>query len=191
MPEGRDLGTVSVQGLSRAVSMTPNTNTKNYSAAPPVPHPGFEPGANITLSTTGGEYEPVTLRGWGVSLFELTEPVRVDPGMPTALRWTAPADPGPARVTVNLNINLHGSNKAWIDCDLPDTGAFDIPATLIDALIAQGLTGNPTIIVMRRTASSVQIAPGCVEFLVRSEISTPVTVPGIISCNDAMPCPEV
>lgn len=189
-PEARDLGTVSVQGLSAPASMTPNPNTKGYSLAPPLPHPGYEPGANILLTTTGGEFEPITLRGWGVSLFELTEQARVDPGTATALRWAAPSDPGPARVTVSLNINLHGSNKAWIECDFPDTGSAEIPATLIDGLIAQGVTGNPTLSVARRTASSASIEPGCVEFVVQSLIETPVAVAGLTSCEDSSECPD-
>jgi hypothetical protein len=189
-PKALDLGTVSVQGLSAPASMIPNPNTNGYSLAPPLPHPGFEPGANILLTTTGGEFDPITLRGWGVSLFELTEQARVDPGMATALRWSTPVDPGPAHVAVNLEINVHGANKAWIECDFPDTGAAEIPATLIDALIAQGLSGDPTIIVARQTASSSQIEPGCVELLVESKVSTAVTVAGLTSCEDSSQCPD-
>lgn len=191
-PEALDLGTVTVQGLSAPASMTPNPNTNGYSLAPPLPHPGFEPGANIVLTTSGGEFEPITLRGWGVSLFGLTEQARVDPGMATALSWAAPSDPGPARVAVTLNINLHGSNKAWIECDFPDTGAAEIPATLIDGLIAQGVTGNPTLSVVRQSASSIGIEPGCVALLVQSLIDTPVEVAGLISCNESAGifCPD-
>ncbi len=191
-PDALDLGTVSVQGLSAPASMTPNPNTKGYSLAPALPHPGFEPGANILLTTTGGEFEPITLRGWGISLFELTLQARVDPGMATALSWAAPSDPGPAHVVVTLNINLHGSNKAWIECDFPDTGSAEIPATLIDGLIAQGVTGNPTLSVERRTASSTDIGPGCVEFLVQSLVETSVEVAGLTSCNESAGvfCPD-
>jgi hypothetical protein len=188
-PQRIDLGTISVTGLSAPASMTPSA-LKNYSLVPPVPHPGYEPGASITLTTAGGELDPITLQGWGVSLFELSEVPRVDPGMATALRWMAPADPGPAQVTVRLEINLHGSNKGSIECDFPDTGAAEIPATLIDGLIARGVTGFPTITVTRRSASSTQIEPGCVEFLVYSELATPVEVAGLTSCNEGTPCPD-
>lgn len=189
-PKALDLGTVTVQGLSARASMTPNPNTNGYSLAPPLPHPGYEPGANILLTTTGGEVEPITLQGWGVSLFELSQQARVDPGMATALSWAAPSDPGPAHVAVSLNINLHGSNKAWIECDFPDTGTAEIPATLIDGLIAQGVTGNPTLSVARRTASSTGIEPGCVEFIVHSPIATPVEVAGLTSCVNTSECPD-
>lgn len=190
-PMGRDVGTVTVQGLVRPVQMTPGTNTKNYSAAPALPHPGFETGANITLSATGGDYEPFTLRGWGVSLFALTnDDLLVEPGVARSLTWDVPAESGPTRVLVTLEINVHGATKAWIECDVPDTGSAEIPASLIDTLFGYGLTGNPTLTATRRTASSASIEPGCVELLVFSGVAPDVTIPGLISCNSATPCPE-
>lgn len=190
LPMGRDVGTVTVDGMAVPVSMTPNAVTKNYSAAPALPHPGFEPGASLRLRTTGGDYEPLELHGWGVSLFTLsTDPVRVDPGAPTLLEWETPDDPGPAHVFISLNINVHGAGKAWIECDFPDSGAGEIPAELIDGLIAEGLSGFPTLTATRRTATSSLLEPGCVELLVSSQVEPPVTVNGLTSCNDNSMCP--
>lgn len=188
-PRSRDVGTVTVEGFVVPLSMTPSRN-QNYSAPPGLPHPAFEAGADITLRSSGGDYPAFLLRGWGVTPFTLTtDPIRVDSGSPTQLSWEAPADPGPARIFVRLEINLHGTGKAWIECDFPDTGAAEIPAQLIDGLIAEGVSGFPTINAMRRTASSVAIEPGCVELLVSSPVALAITLDGLTSCNDSEDCP--
>jgi hypothetical protein len=105
------------------------------------------------------------------------------------LGWEEPSAPAPARVYVELNINFHGSNGAKIECDFPDTGAAEIPATLVDDLFEQGLSGNPTLTAMRRSATSAEIEPGCVDMLVYSAVSTPVEVEGIVSCRTSSDCP--
>lgn len=192
LPRARDLGRVAAHGLVVPLEMTPNPNTRSYAnpALPRLPHPGFVAGADLRITTAGGEYEPFELRGWGISLLEPSpEPIRVESGAPTRVSWQAPADPGPARLHVSLSINNHGSRQAWVECDFADTGAADIPATLIDGLIAEGVSGFPTITLTRRTAGSVAIEPGCVELLVASELSTDVDVDGIQSCNAPSDCP--
>jgi hypothetical protein len=194
-PERRshDVGTVTVQGLLIPLQMTPNAATKNYTkpATPALPHPGFESGADLRVTTSGGDYAPFELRGWGISLLEITtDPIRVAEGSATTLAWQVPPEVGPARVRVTLEVNIHGANTAAIECVFPDTGAAEIPASLIDGLIAQGLSGDPTITVTRQTAHSVAIEPGCVELLVTSDLTgIPVEVEGLISCDDDSMCP--
>lgn len=193
LPVAHDVGTVSVQGLARDVEMTPNASTGNYRPGPPaLPHPGFAPGATLHLSATGGDYVPFELWGWGISAFEApAEPIAVDAGQPVTFTWTAPADAGPARVRAQLNINNHGSSNTWVECDFPDTGSAEIPATLVDALIAQGASGFPTISLSRRTATSAQLAPGCVQLLVSSSTALDVNLAGLVSCDDDdSQCPE-
>ena len=152
--------------------------------------PGFEPGADLRITTQGGDYAPFELRGWGVSPLEVPPaPLRVQGGTAASVLWGAPADAGPARIHVLLEINNHGSNKARVECDFPDTGVGEIPATLIDGLIAQGFSGFPTLTLTRRTASSVAIEPGCVELLVTSVFSGDAEVEGVTSCNNPSECP--
>jgi hypothetical protein len=190
-PVAHDVGSVSISGLVRAVDMTSSEATRSYRPAPPaLPYPGFEPGADIRLSASGGDYSPFELRGWGISPLEpVVDPITVTGGQAVHLAWVAPVDPGPARVHASLNINNHGSSNTSIDCDFPDTGAADIPARLIDALIAQGASGNPTLTLGRRTATSVSIEPGCVQFLVFSEEGFDVTLSGLTSCSASTDCP--
>lgn len=192
LPRNRDLGTVTVHGMVVPIEMTPNPNTRSYAnpAIPRLPNPGFVPGADLRITTSGGDYAPFELRGWGVSLLEVPpDPIRVQSGTASSVTWGAPGEAGPARMHAVLNINNHGSNTAWVECDFPDTGVGEIPSTLIDGLIAQGFSGFPTITLTRRTASSVAIEPGCVELLVSSEFSAEAEVEGVTSCNDDSSCP--
>jgi hypothetical protein len=192
VPVAHDVGSVSVTGLARAVDMSAAARTGSYRPPPPaLPHPGFEPGADLRLSASGGDYEPFALRGWGVSALEVaSEPIVVTEGQPLALRWTAPADPGPARLAARLNVNNHGSSTTAIECDFPDTGSAEVPAALVDGLIALGASGFPTLTLGRRTATSTSIAPGCVQLLVRSEVTLDASLAGLVSCDSDAECPD-
>jgi hypothetical protein len=192
LPRTRDVGTVTVRGLLVPLAMVPNDITRAYSNPPSamLPHPGFLPGADLRINTEGGDYAPFELRGWGISPLVLSgDVIDVRRGQPVRLAWEAPSAPGPARVNVQLNINFHGSSSAWLECDFPDTGAAEIPAPLVDGLFEQGISGNPTLSAVRRSATSVEIEPGCVEMLVYSLVSTPVEVEGVVSCRTSSECP--
>jgi hypothetical protein len=192
LPRTHDVGTVTVNGLAIPMQMSANAVTHKYSnpARPILPNPGFLPGADLRISTAGGDYAPFELRGWGVSPLTLgNEPIVVAAGQATIVRWEAPAEPGPARLEVELNINHHGSTGASIQCDFADTGSGEIPASLIDGLIAEGFSGFPTLSATRRSASSRPIEPGCVELIVSAVSTTSIQVEGVTSCNDTMPCP--
>lgn len=192
LPVAHDLGIVSVSGLVIPIEMLANERTKSYSnpASPRLPHPGFDAGAALTLQTAGGDYMALELQGWGISALVMSsEAIAVNPGQPTALRWEASGNPTPARIRVNLDINVHGSGGARIECNFPDSGSANIPATLVDALIAQGLSGFPTITVTRETLTSQNIEPGCVEFSVASAVDWELQVAGIVSCNTNGDCP--
>lgn len=194
LPVAHSVGTVSVSGLARAVEMTANANTGSYRPAPPaLPHPGFAPAADLRLSASGGDYQPFELRGWGIEPFQFTaETVDVSGGAPANLSWAPPTDAGPARVHAVLDVNNHGSSTTAIECDFPDTGSATIPASLIDALLARGASGFPTLGITRRTATSVDIEPGCVQLVVSSDIlyTVDVNLAGLVSCNEDNPCPD-
>ena len=192
LPQPRDVGLVGVAGLAVPLTMRPNGVTRAYSnpGQPALPHPGFAPGADLRLATSGGDYAPFSLRGWGVSALSLGPgPIEVAAGAPVALSWTPPELVGPARVHIVLNVNHHGSSNASIECDFADTGSAQIPAGLVDALMAKGRSGFPTLTATRRSATSVDIEPGCAELLVVSEITSSIAVDGIVSCNTSMACP--
>jgi len=189
-PANLDVGTVTVAGLLVSLRMTPLPPANLYTNPDPLPHPGFEPGAGIELVATGGDAEPFTLHGWGVSALASAQgEVAADRGAATALAWDAPADPGHARVHVSLEVNRHGGPAARIECDADDTGAFEIPSALVDALFDRGLSGFPRIVLRRRSADSTSIAQGCVELDVGAPLDLPVAIPGLDSCTVDDDCP--
>jgi hypothetical protein len=192
LPRTHDVGTVTVHGLALPMQMCANAVTLKYSnpARPPLPYPGFLPGADLRVTTAGGDYAPFELRGWGITPLVLgSEPIEVAQGQPTALHWQVVEVPGPTRLDVELNINHHGSTGAGIKCDFADSGAGEIPAALIDGLIAEGFSGFPSLTATRVSATSAQIEPGCVDLRVMSQIEVSVQLQGVTSCNRQMPCP--
>jgi hypothetical protein len=191
-PQARDVGLVTVEGLVAPLEMRPGDQTRNYTnpAIPALPHPGFAPGANLHLHASGGDFEAFDLWGWGISLLGVTtDPIEVRSGMPTLVEWRVPADVGPAHVHATLEIDNHGSSGTWIECDVADTGSLAIPAALIDELFMRGRSGFPTLGLARRTATSVEITPGCVELLTQSQLALDVEVEGITSCAGPSDCP--
>ena len=190
-PRSIDVGTVTVAGLKVAVAMEPLAPTSYYTNPIPLPHPGYDPGDGIELTATGGDVEPFTLRGWGVSALVIDETtVEVEAGAALALSWTPPPADGPAQVVLALNVNGHGLVGKRIACVVDDSGAFTIPEPLITALVDDGLSGFPTLAVTRSSADRVELASGCVDFRVETTRVLEVTVPGLISCDSPDDCPD-
>jgi hypothetical protein len=189
-PRNRSVGTVEITGLAAPVAMEPSA-VGSYNFVGDLPHPGFTEGAAIHLEAAGGDFAPFALDGRGIAALEVPEgEVPASADRPLALRWTPPATPGPARVQVTVDIAHHGGTLAEIECDAPDTGALDIPASLVGQLIARGVAGFPAVTLTRRTVDSARIAPGCVDFTVASVVVRDVVIDGVRSCNFDEDCPD-
>jgi hypothetical protein len=79
--------------------------------------------------------------------------------------------------------------KGQIECDVPDTGSFDVPAPLITALVNLGRAGYPTVKVTRRVIAKAPTQPNVtltISSMVEREVDT-----GVISCGatSSPPCP--
>ena len=103
------------------------------------------------------------------------------------LAWNAPAMPDIARVQIRLDISHHGGKKGEIDCDVPDTGSFTIPASLVTELVDLGLAGFPTIQVAREVSGTSQAQPK-IALLVSSPVEREVDT-GVKSCTMDIDCP--
>jgi hypothetical protein len=190
LPLPRTVGTVQVTGMVVPVELTANALTGGYRPrGAQLPHPGFEPGAALALQASGGDYSAFELSGWGIfPLTQVEAPIHVGAGAATALSWPAPEVAGPGRLHVSLNVNNHGRNNAWIECDFGDDGDAEIPASLIDSLLVQGQSGFPTITFSRRTVTASDLDWGCVQLSVSSTLSAGVSLAGLTSCNDSSMC---
>jgi hypothetical protein len=182
-PKAQNVGVVRVEGLSSAVTMDPFPPSYAYSSTA-LPYPPCEEGADVRLSADGFGAQtkcvaPLVLSDSGVVSVKRDQPVKV--------AWTAPGKPDMGRVTILLDVSHHGGKKGEIDCDVPDTGAFDIPASLVTALVDLGLAGFPTILVTRVASAPSATEPQIVlaaSASVEREVDT-----GIKSCVDDTGCP--
>ncbi|MBP6633669.1 MAG: hypothetical protein KA297_29900 [Kofleriaceae bacterium] len=190
-PVAQDVGDVVAFGLKAAVTMPPRAPAYFYSFTGTLPHPGFDPGASLRLTTAGTT--TLDLLGWGIEpLAGVPATMTVQSGQAMAVSWTAPTVSPPAsdpvRVEITLNVNGHGLVGSHVDCVAPDTGSFTIPEPLVTALLADGLSGFPTATVRRTTTDSADVAAGCVELDVRSQVTIDLTIPGLTSCSGNDDC---
>lgn len=193
------LGRVNVTGLSKPVSMLPKPPNQNYFDTS-LPHPAFAVGDELRVLSEGGGLEPLVLFGYGVDALEpgQTEWV-LTAGEPLDVTWDAGATDTPARVLLRLNVDQHGVSPITLVCDLPDTGQAQIPAALIDALLAAGISGFPNGKLARRTVDSVPVEGGlalrslgeggCVDLVVSSPRAVPTRVTGSTPCTKPADCP--
>ncbi len=187
-PVSKNVGTVTVAGLSAAVSMTPSSNNYYFNKTE-LPAPAFAVGTAITLTAPGAELPGFSLRGEGIAaLATPTTPVTVERGKDLALSWTAGAA-GPARLRFLVEVARHGGSGVSIECDgIADSGGFSIPSALVTPLLDAGIEGFPTVTMARRTASSASLAAGCVELQVLSQAVREIAIPGVVSCNEDSEC---
>ncbi len=190
-PSAQDVGAVRVRGLrtdggETDFTILPVANTYQW---PHAPYPAFVEGDLLSVQTGGGRYAPFSLQVEGIApLVVETQRFVLDARQAMPLAWVAAGSPDASEVTVQLDISHHGGTKGKIECAAPDAGALEIPADLLDRLVALGTAGFPTIIVSRRSVGSTVIGPGRVDLVVASRLERAVEIPGLVSCTDDAHC---
>jgi hypothetical protein len=186
-PTPIDVGTVTVSGLGPDFELEPIAH--NYQPRSSLPYPPCEEGDDIVIAADGGDFEPFTLTTKCIAPMEFPGPVSLESGQPLQLEWTPAAQPDLSRVQVELDIAHHGGERGQIECDVPDTGSLEIPASLVDQLLDLGVAGFPSIILTR-----VAIATGsteqsqAVELKVFSPFENLVAIAGLNSCTSDEHC---
>jgi hypothetical protein len=191
-PTTQDTGTVTVTGLAAPVSLAFIAGQGYYGTLPTgTAFPPFGPEAVVQLKSSGGKYPALSLAGRGIEPLDFAGTgLKVARGMPLPVTWTPPKAAGSSRIHLSMDIAHHGGIASRLECDVADTGATTVPATLIDKLLDQGVAGFPTISLSRQTLDSTMLAPGCVEFAVASAQERDLTVDGVDSCTGNPPCPD-
>lgn len=180
-PARISVGTVTITGLEVPVTIEPAADDRYFLTD--LPHPAVAPGATVELTADG-----IALDGRGFPMLSLTSPdLFISEGMPLEVSWEA--GDGEAVVRAEINIDQHGVSPATLMCDMPDTGSYSIPASIIDALIVSGTSGFPSAHFYRQTIDSTQAPPGCVELRIRAHAEATVEVEGHIACNGPADCP--
>lgn len=189
-PLGISVGTVRIAGLSDAVEMSASSPVFFYNHRGPLAHPGFAESDDIVLTADGkGDVDAFALGGRGIAALQSElESVELAESQAVALTWQAPADADAGTIHIELNIAQHGGTPGWIECEVADTGSFTIPTALTDSLISRGFSGFPALTIERRSVDSEETLAGCVQFLLQSQLSLAVVIPGLTSCSDTSDC---
>ncbi len=184
-PKAQNVGEMQVTGLLEPVTLEPFPPNFYYQSAE-LAFPPCEEGATIALDAEAFRAEA---RCVAPLVVDASEPLFVRREEPLILTWQAPGDPELGSVHILLDISHHGGKKGDIVCVVPDTGRYEIPATLVTALVDLGLAGYPSVILTRSSAAVSD--PPDVTFSVAASIERPVDT-GVQSClpNAAdEPCP--
>jgi hypothetical protein len=181
-PAAVAVGTIAVNGLGDALSLSPATSMIVYQS-PSLAYPPCEAGAKVTASSDG-----FALEAECIAPLELTgpEPLPVKTGEVVHVTWKPAASGAKSLIRIGLDVSHHGGKKGQIDCEVPDTGSFDIPAPLVTKLIGLGLAGFPTINV-NRVSLGVDAKNAEVSLLLSSSVTRPVDT-GVKSCLDDAEC---
>ena len=195
-PVGHSVGAVTIKGVKLAEGGT-DLALKEIAKAyqPPagtmLAYPPFAPTDTVSLTATGGDYAAFELSTKGVAPLKFTSTdFELDKDKALELTWDAAPDPKASNMYIKLDISHHGGAKGLIECNVDDTGSLTIPAALITELMGLGVAGFPSIVAMRQSIDTAQIAPGLVKLEVSARTEQFVTVKGYSSCTADEECPD-
>ena len=194
-PKSIGVGKVGVKGLkaksgATTFSMDPILNSYQQPGTIQLEFPPSAEGDEITFSAAGDTSVPAfTVSAPGISpLVVLADSFTFVAGKPITLEWTPPKNAGASRVSVLVDLSHHGGTKGKIECEGPDNGKLEIPATLANDLKALGISGFPKIEIARKsTGTNAKVH---VDLVIQAMLTKALSIPGLISCNDENPCPS-
>ena len=180
-PKPLNAGTLAVEGLGEALMLQPASAMHVYQS-PSLPNPTCTEGEPVTATVAG-----LTLQAQCIAQLELTgpDPIPVMTGQAVQVSWV-PAGAGDSKIRIGLDIAHHGGKKGEIDCEVPDTGSFEIPEPLVTKLVGLGLAGFPTISVTRVSVGA-DASQANVELTLASNVQRAVDT-GVVSCQEKSQC---
>jgi hypothetical protein len=140
-PVAVSVGDITVTGLkSGTLELKGGKDWAGYASAEQLPTDLFDESSVVTATATGDALAAFTMTANGVAdmsaalksgVLELSDETGA------TLDW-APGDPSDTvRITLNANNDCHGCPyEATLVCDVPDTGQFTIPASLVKLMPA-------------------------------------------------------
>ncbi len=182
-PTAVTVGALTVEGLGgETLVIEPSANAYQTSA---FDNPPCEVGEPIVASTADFE-----LSATCIPELEVTSPVPipVTSGEPVSVTWAPPESDAGSRVVLVLDVAHHGGKTGEVRCDVPDTGSFDVPASLVTSLIGLGLAGFPSVEVTRQSVGTD--SSGREVSLVISSRTLIDADTGVASCHEDTDCPE-
>jgi hypothetical protein len=193
-PSNGSVGAVSVTGASGDFEMAARAPVYFYTFNGDLPHPAFDASSVVELVAEGdgdvGGFQ-VSAHGVDALVSGLHNP-SLAAGEALTLAWVpSDAEGGleDTRILVDLNIANHGGAPGRIECETLDDGELTVSAELVDALLANGYSGFPSLVLSRVGAGSVGIEAGCVDLRLVSLRAFAVVIPGLTSCSNDDDCP--
>jgi hypothetical protein len=197
--KSHSVGTMTVKGIVTATGATEFTIESeapkfNYDPAgdPSLGYPPAAEGADISVSTSGGDYAPFEVKSSGIAPIAgaPSAALAFEHGKGLPLTWTAKGSSGKSRMEILVNIAHHGGEKGKIVCDVEDNGSFEIPSSMVDRLLNLGVAGFPTVKLSRVARGSTDISVGRIALEVVNHVEIPLEIPGVISCANNSECPD-
>lgn len=187
VPELVSVGTVTIEGLgSSPIALSAINNNYQYPAD--LEYPGFEEGAPLTITATGGVYAPFTITTTGIAPLTLSkDSFELASDAPLLVEWEAGAN-AEATVSISLNISRHGGSAGYLICETSDTGSLTIPAEPITRLIQLGVAGFPQLTLIRSTRAEASVTGGKIALESTATAIPTLTVEGVCSCFDSSDC---
>jgi len=197
-PTPVSVGTVTVSGVRtkggasevRLMRIGPSYQPE---AAVDLDYPPADEGAEVRLSTDGGDHAPFEVVTTGIAPLEVAagDSVPVERDQPLTVSWTPPGADAESTMTALVDLSHHGGSKGRIVCELDDAdGELTIDAAIVTALIDLGTAGFPSIKLTRRAVGSTVIESGRVDFAIEDGRELPLDVPGVVSCSENTDCPD-
>jgi hypothetical protein len=188
-PVEQDVGLVTVKELALSsgedeFTMSIQSENKKIYQKTGIAYPPCTAGETLSLSAEGKTYEAFAMETTCIDPLELTvgDSVPMQKGKATKLTWTAPDDSGASKILIEVDISHHGGQTGQINCEVDDTGSFEIPVGLTDSLIELGYAGFPDVSVTRVASGSADIEPGRVDFSMASTVDVYIDL-GVTSCE--------
>jgi hypothetical protein len=184
-PKEASAGTVTVDGIEGGqFTVSPVTTRFVYQAPSALANPPCTESSTVTVSGNGFSVEAKCIKPL---VLTSTVPIPVMSGSPVELEWEAATEPS-ARINIKLDIAHHGGRKGEIQCDVPDTGSFSIPAALVTKLVSLGLAGFPTIGV-KRIVNATATGQAGIAMVMAAPLERAVDT-GVQSCLETTDCDD-
>jgi hypothetical protein len=195
-PEPANAGTATVSGLQTTAGTSPFTVEPrapkyNYplAASTSLAYPPCAEGDEVSVALAGGDVAAFDLKSTCIApLAVVGDTILLNRDQPVHVQWNAPSANTSAQIEIELDISHHGGAKGLLRCEVPDTGSFQVPATLATQLLELGYSGWPTIIVRRRARGSAVTSLGRVDLDILQMSELELQIEGLVSCNDDTPC---
>jgi len=188
-PSPIDVGTVTVDGLTKPTSMSAQAPSYLY-FAPGADNPPYSPGGEIILSAAGEAVSGFHLFGVGSSPLTSSPTWLLKESQDFEVTWSASDAAADTTVLVEVTVDQHGASPLSLSCEFPDTGSAVVPASLINQLLQAGISGFPNGRITRRTVDHVEVEIGCIELAVGSPRAASIVVAGHTPCDEPEDCPD-